>query len=79
MDRVNARVTRAGDADLDFIAAGDILLFSLACADEWFPIFSLGQILTAKISGDECAHQSASKASSFAAQMKSFSVIPSAS
>ena len=79
MDCINTRVSGAGYADFDEVAAGDILLLAFARADEWFAVFKFSQVFATKIAGNKGPHQTASNASSFAAQIKSLSVTPPAS
>ena len=79
VNRINPRVAGAGDADLDFVATRDILLFAFAHADELCAVFQFSQIFATEVAGDECLHQRLNSASSFAAQMKSLRVMPPAS
>ena len=79
VDFVDTGVSGAGHADLDFIAAGHVLLLALAHTDQLRAVGQFSQVFAAKIAGDEGAHQRANSASSLAAQMKSLRVRPPAS
>ena len=79
MDFIDACVPRARYADFNKITAGDILFLALAGTHQWLAVLAFRQILATKVAGDESPHQRLCKASSFAAQMKSLSVMPPAS